>query len=52
MAPSRQPMYKLSGADVRRLLNRLFIKAGFKVCLFSRVANHRPCLRLHCLRLA
>ena len=31
-------MNKLSGADVRRLLNRLFLKARFKVRLFARVA--------------
>jgi hypothetical protein len=40
-------MNKISDANVRRLLNRLFLKAGFEVCLFARVGNHRPCLRLH-----
>src|ERR1700721_516359 len=42
-------MKKLSGADVRRLLNLFFLKVGFKSCLFSRVRDHRPCLRLHFL---
>src|SRR5580700_3846087 len=45
-------MNKLAGANVRRLLNRLFLKARFKVCLFTRVGNHRPILRLHCSCLA
>ena len=40
-------MNKISDANVRRPLNRLFLKAGFEVCLFARVGNHRPCLRLH-----
>ena len=52
MALSRQPVNKLFGADVRRLLNLLLLKSRLKVCLFPRVGNHRPRLRLHCLRLA
>jgi hypothetical protein len=44
-------MNKLSGADVRRLLNLFFLKVGFKVCLFSRVADHRPCRFRECTNL-
>ena len=51
MAPSRQPMSELSGGNVCRLLNLFFLKAGFKVRLFARIGDHRPRLRLHCLRL-
>ena len=51
MAPSCQPVNKLSGGNVCRLLNFFFLKAGFKVRLFARVGDHRPRLRLHCLRL-
>ena len=40
-------MNKISGANVRRLLNFFLLKAGLKVGLFARVGNHRPCLRLH-----
>jgi hypothetical protein len=42
-------MNKLSGADVRWLLNCFFFKARFKVRLFACVGNHLPCFRLHCL---
>src|ERR1700724_1401667 len=42
-------MNKLAGANVRRSRNLLFVKARFKVCLFSRVGDHGPYLRLHCL---
>src|ERR1017187_3008728 len=45
-------MNKLSCANVRRLLNLLFLKPGFKGRLFARVGDHRPCLRLHLVRLA
>jgi hypothetical protein len=41
-------MSKLSGADVCRLLNCLFLKARLKVRLLARVPDHRPRLRLHC----
>jgi len=33
---------KLAGADVRRLLNFLFFKARFKLCLFARIGDNRP----------
>jgi hypothetical protein len=52
MAVSRQPVNKLFGADVRRLLNLLLLKSRLKVGSFPRVGNHGPRLRLHCLRLA
>jgi len=39
MAISHQPMNKLSGADVRRLLNGLFLKARLKVRMFARVGD-------------
>ena len=42
-------MNELFGANVRWLLNFLFLKAGLKVCLFARVGNDLPCFRLHCL---
>jgi hypothetical protein len=47
MAIRGQPMNKLSVVDVRWFLNLLFLKAGFEVCLFARIGNHCPCLRLH-----
>jgi hypothetical protein len=37
MAISHQPMNKLSGPDVRRLLNGLFLKARLKVRMFARL---------------
>jgi len=49
MALRRQPMNKLSGADMRWPVNLTLLKAALKVCLFARIGNHRPCLRLHCL---
>jgi len=49
MALRRQPMNKVSGADMRRLSKLPFLKARLKVCLFARVGYHLPCLRLHCL---
>ena len=51
-ARSRQPMGKLPGGNMRRLFNRLFLKARFKICLFARVGDDRPCLRLHYFCLA
>jgi len=33
---------KLAGADVRRVLNFLFFKARFKLCLFARIGDNRP----------
>ena len=51
MALRREPMNKLSGADVRRLLNLLPINARLKVRLFAGVGNYRPSLRLHRLYL-
>jgi len=44
----REPMNKFSRADVHRLLNLLLLNARLQVCLFARVGNHLPCLRLHC----
>jgi|HubBroStandDraft_6_1064221.scaffolds.fasta_scaffold02689_3 hypothetical protein len=43
----RQPMDKVSGADVRWLLNFLSLKARLQVCLFARVGHYLPSLRLH-----
>src|SRR5450755_1642031 len=40
-------MNELSGANVGRLLDLPFLKAGFKVCLFARVGDNLPCLRFH-----
>lgn len=39
MATSHQPMNKLSSAEVRRLLNYLFLKARLKVRLFAQVGD-------------
>ena len=39
-------------AAVHRKLPDLFLKPRLKICLFARVGNHRPRLRLHCLGLA
>ena len=47
MALRLEPMNEISGANVRRFLNLLLVKARHKVCLFSCVGDHRPCLRLH-----
>jgi hypothetical protein len=51
-ALSRQPMSKVSGANVRRLLNLFLLNAGLKVCFFARIPDCLSCPRLHCLHLA
>ena len=43
-------MSKISGANVRRLLELFFLKSRLKVCSFALVRDHRPCFYLHCLR--
>lgn len=40
-------MDELLRTDVRGTLNLFFFQAGFKVCVFARIGNHRPCLRFH-----
>jgi hypothetical protein len=41
-ALSRQPMNKVSGANVRRLLNLFLLKARFKGCFFACVGDYPP----------
>jgi hypothetical protein len=40
-------MNKVSGANVRRLLNLFLFKARLKGCFLARVGDHLPRLRLH-----
>jgi hypothetical protein len=40
-------MNKVSGANVRRLLNLCLLKAGLKGCFFARVGDYLPCFCLH-----
>src|ERR1700721_1736870 len=44
-----QPMNKLFGTNLRRLLNLLFLKARFQAGLFARVGDYVPRFRLQCL---
>ena len=40
-------MDKVSGANVRWLLNFFLLKARLKGCFLARIGDHLPCLRLH-----